>query len=105
MSAPDEIAMTPLAVARAQAVAEDIHLLELRLPGGGELAAFTPGAHVSVKAPNGLVRKYSLCNDPAERDFYHIAVKREVDGRGGSASMIDEARAGSTLHVSSPRND
>ncbi len=46
-------------------------------PDGGELPEFSAGAHVAVKVPNGLIRKYSLCNDPAERDRYQIAVKRE----------------------------
>ncbi len=100
-----EMEMTLLAVVRSEPVAQDIQLFELRRPDGGDLPAFTPGAHVSVKAPNGLLRKYSLCNDPAERDRYLIAVKRETAGRGGSASMADDVKAGSTLPVSAPRND
>jgi phthalate 4,5-dioxygenase reductase subunit len=99
-------AMTPLRVARAEAIAEDIHLFELRDPSGAELPEFSAGSHVSVRVPNGLVRKYSLCNDPAERDRYLIAVKREPDGgRGGSESMIREVRAGSELAVSAPANN
>ena len=62
---------------------DGIDLFEMRRPDGGELPAFTAGAHVAV-VPNGLIRKYSLCNDPAERDRYQIAVKREEAGRGGS---------------------
>ncbi len=45
-------------VTRAEAVAEDIHLFELRDGAGGELPAFSAGSHVSVRVPNGLVRKY-----------------------------------------------
>ncbi len=101
----DEMEMTPLSVVRAEPVAQDIQLFELRRPGGGDLPAFAPGAHVCVRAPNGLVRKYSLCNDPAERDRYLIAVKRETAGHGGSASMADDVKAGCTLPVSAPRND
>jgi phthalate 4,5-dioxygenase reductase subunit len=99
-------AMTPLRVARAEAIAEDIHLFELRDPSGADLAKFSAGSHVSVRVPNGLVRKYSLCNDPAERDRYLLAVKREPDGgRGGSESMIRDVRAGSELAVSAPSNN
>jgi phthalate 4,5-dioxygenase reductase subunit len=54
-----------------------------------------------VRVPNGLLRKYSLCNDPAERDRYQIAVKREVTGRGGSINLIDDVKAGESS--SSPR--
>src|SRR5258705_10552130 len=91
-------AMTLLRVARAEAIAEDIHLFELRDPSGADLAEFSAGSHVSVRVPNGLVRKYSLCNDPAERDRYLIAVNREpMGGRGGSERMIRDVRAGSEL--------
>ncbi|HEY8579254.1 MAG TPA: oxidoreductase, partial [Beijerinckiaceae bacterium] len=68
--------MRELRVARAERIAEDVHLFEFRDPNGGELPAFTPGAHVEVRTPAGLERKYSLCNDPIERDRYVIAVKR-----------------------------
>lgn len=97
--------MTPLAVVRVEPVAEDVQLFELTRPDGGELCEFTPGAHISVRVPNGLVRKYSLCNDPSERDHYEIAVKREADGRGGSVDLIASVKAGDMLPVSAPRND
>ena len=100
-----KIAMTPLLVARAELAAEDIQLFELRPPTANELNEFTPGAHISVKTPCGEIRKYSLCNDPAERDYYQIAVKREAGGRGGSRSMFDALAAGDTLLTSQPRND
>jgi phthalate 4,5-dioxygenase reductase subunit len=97
--------MTELVVERSHAVAPDIQLFELRHPGGGELAPFTAGAHLVVRVPNGSERKYSLCNDPSERDRYVIAVKRERNGRGGSISLIENTRAGSRLPVSTPHND
>jgi phthalate 4,5-dioxygenase reductase subunit len=73
--------MTPLRVARAEPLAEGIHLFEFRHPEGAPLPPFTAGAHVTVTAPNGSMRKYSLCNDPAEPDRYVIA---ERDRRGGA---------------------
>lgn len=105
MTADAETPMTPLVVARAERIAADIHLFELRRGDGAELPEFTAGAHVQVAVPGGLVRKYSLCNDPAERDHYCIAVKREAAGRGGSAALVDGVKAGDTLPVSVPRND
>ena len=98
-------AMIPRRVTRAERIAEDIHLFELRDPAGGELPEFSAGAHVQVRVPNGLVRKYSLCNDPAERDRYLIAVKREVPGRGGSESLIHDVAAGAEVPVSAPANN
>ena len=103
--AETHVAMFPRRVTRAERIAEDIHLFELRDPAGGALPEFSPGAHVSVKVPNGLIRKFSLCNDPAERDRYVIAVKREAPGRGGSASLIRDVAAGSEVPVSAPANN
>jgi len=103
--ADKDVAMVPRRVTRAERIAEDIHLFELRDPAGGELPEFSAGAHVQVRAPNSLIRKYSLCNDPAERDRYVIAVKREVPGRGGSESMIRDVAEGAELPVSAPANN
>lgn len=96
--------MALLQVARAERVARDIHLFELRDSAGGELPPFAAGAHVTVRAPNGSARKYSLCNDPAERDRYVIAVKRDPHGHGGSVSLVDGVHAGDAVEVSEPRN-
>src|SRR5262249_43365740 len=98
-------AMFPRRITRAERIAEDIHLFELRDPAGGELPEFSPGAHVSLRVPNGLIRKYSLCNDPAERDRYVIAVKREEGGRGGSESLIRDLAEGAEVLVSAPANN
>src|SRR5262249_856700 len=100
-----EPAMFPRRVTRAERIAEDIHLFELRDPAGGELPEFSAGAHVSMRVPNGLIRKYSLCNDPAERDRYVIAVKRGGGGRGGSESLIRDVAEGAEVPVSARANN
>src|SRR3954465_3608580 len=96
--------MPALQVARTAPIAAGIHLFELRDPGGAALPAFTAGAHVQVTSPAGLVRKYSLCNDPSERDRYVIAVKRDPEGRGGSVDLVDHTGAGHTLEITAPHN-
>ena len=95
----------PLRVTRNDSIADGIHILEFRDPSGKQLPEFSAGAHIAIWVPNGLLRKYSLCNDPAERDRYQIAVKREDNGRGGSCSLIDEVKAGDELTVTAPVND
>lgn len=102
----DEASMEamPLRIARIADVAEGTRSFELVRADGAELPAFTAGAHVSVRVPNGEWRKYSLCGDPAERGRYVIAVKREAGGRGGSVSLVDQAREGDILPVSPPDN-
>jgi phthalate 4,5-dioxygenase reductase subunit len=92
-------------IAAVSDAAAGIRQFELRLPDGGELPEFTPGSHISVRVPNGLIRKYSLSNDPSERDRYVIAVLRESGGRGGSMSFVDEVKEGDTLEIAAPRND
>jgi phthalate 4,5-dioxygenase reductase component len=94
-----------LRVTRNDQIADGIHLLEFRDGSGKPLPEFSAGAHIAVRVPNGLLRKYSLCNDPAERDRYQIAVKREINGRGGSCNLVDQAKTGDELRVTAPVND
>ena len=96
--------MTPLRIARIEDPAVGIRSFELVHPAGSELPAFSPGAHLQVRVPNGEIRKYSLGNDPADRHRYVITVKRDVQGRGGSLSLCDDARQGDLLPVSAPSN-
>ncbi|MDC7785637.1 PDR/VanB family oxidoreductase [Rhodoplanes sp. TEM] len=77
--------------------------LVLTDPDGWELPSFRPGAHVDLHLPGGLVRTYSLVNDPAESDRFVIAVKREPDGRGGSILLHDAVTEGDEIGVSLPR--
>ena len=95
----------PLRVTRNDKIADGIHLFELRASNAEPLPSFTAGAHITIRVPNGLLRKYSLCNDPAERDRYQVAIKRETNGRGGSSTLIDKVKAGDELMVAPPVND
>lgn len=85
-------------------LAESILAFEFVDPEGAELVPFTAGAHIDVHLPSGLIRQYSLCNDPAETRRYVVAVLHEPDGRGGSAAMHQEVRTGSEVTISRPRN-
>lgn len=98
-----ELSMT-LDVVSKKEIASGITQLELRPLAGQTLPAFTPGSHISVKTPAGLINKYSLSNSPLETDRYVIAVKRDEQGRGGSISMADNLSAGAQLEVSLPEN-
>ena len=91
-------------VARRVEEADGICSFELVPQGVDELPAFTAGSHIDVHVAPGLVRQYSLSNDPSERFRYRIAVLREPSSRGGSAAMHDKIEAGQTLCISPPRN-
>ncbi|MEO8818709.1 MAG: PDR/VanB family oxidoreductase [Paralcaligenes sp.] len=93
-----------LNVARKKEIATGIFEFELRNSVGQPLPAFTPGSHISVRTPSGLINKYSLSNSPLETDHYVIAVKRDQQGRGGSVSMADGLAQGAQLDVSLPEN-
>jgi phthalate 4,5-dioxygenase reductase component len=97
--------MIPLRVVAKTCIATDVFLFELAHRDGAPLPAFSGGAHVTVLTPNGLTRRYSLCSDPARNDHYLLAVKRERQGQGGSASMIDQVQSGDELLSTAPRND
>ena len=94
-----------LTVTEKTQIADDVFLFDLRSPGGGELPAFTPGSHITVTAPSGQKRRYSLCNDAHERDRYLIAVKRETSGRGGSLSFTSDVGAGDAVTIEPPANE
>jgi phthalate 4,5-dioxygenase reductase subunit len=93
-----------LTVTDKREIADDIFLFELRDEDGRTLPPFSAGAHLLVHTPAGISRRYSLCNAPAERDRYVVAVKRDAAGGGGSLSMALDVHVGTTLDVSPPSN-
>ena len=70
-------------LARKTAEAQGICSFELVAADGAPLPAFSAGAHIDVNLPGGLVRQYSLCNDPRDTMRYLVAVLAEPAGRGG----------------------
>jgi ferredoxin-NADP reductase len=89
---------------RVQEEAIDIKSFELASASGMPLPCFTAGAHIDVHVEDGLVRQYSLCNDPSERGRYLIAVKRDAESRGGSRAMHERVDQGDVLTISAPKN-
>lgn len=87
-----------------RAEATGVVVLELVHPAGESLPSFTAGSHIDIDLQPGLVRQYSLCNDPAEDHRYVIAVLREPASRGGSSFIHDRLNVGDPVRVSSPRN-
>ena len=85
--------------------ATDIFAFELVHPQGQPLPAFSAGAHIDVHIGDGLIRQYSLSNDPQEAHRYVIGVLRDEAGRGGSRSFTGNARVGQMIQVSVPRNN
>jgi ferredoxin-NADP reductase len=83
--------------------AAGIRSFELVTPNGDQLPSFTAGAHIDVHLGDDIVRQYSLCSSPSEREKFRIAVLLEVSGRGGSFAM-HKIKEGDLLEISGPRN-
>jgi ferredoxin-NADP reductase len=73
-------------------------------PLGKPLPPFEAGAHIKVHLNNGMVRQYSLCNDPREKYRYVIGVLRVPASRGGSAAIHEDIEVGDFLEISEPKN-
>lgn len=84
--------------------AEDIASFEFASVDGKSLPPFSAGSHIDVHVSTGLVRQYSLCNDPTESHRYQIAVLRDPQSRGGSVAVHEKIKVGDVIQISEPRN-
>jgi tetrachlorobenzoquinone reductase len=85
--------------------ANDTHLYELQRPDGGKLPGVTPGSHIDIHLPNGVMRQYSLIEAEDGPRSYVIGIKRDANSRGGSTYIHDKLRVGELLKISAPRNN
>jgi ferredoxin-NADP reductase/predicted pyridoxine 5'-phosphate oxidase superfamily flavin-nucleotide-binding protein len=99
----------PLVVSALRQLTPEVRAYELRAADGGPLPAVAAGAHLDLplQLPAGRIqtRRYSIASDPAQRDRYELAVRREPQGRGGSAAVHAGYGLGLRLHVAAPGND
>ncbi|MGE2836871.1 PDR/VanB family oxidoreductase [Mycobacterium sp. SMC-4] len=93
-------------VAGKDFIADGVAALTLKEVGDHPLPDWTPGSHIDLIMSSGLVRQYSLCGDPGDRDTWRIAVLREPDerSRGGSIYVHDTLEPGAELRIRGPRN-
>lgn len=84
--------------------AQDTYLVELCAVDGRVLPEVTPGAHIDLHLPNGLVRSYSLVRADEQPQCYVVGIKKDAASRGGSRYVHEQLRVGNVLTVSQPRN-
>ena len=68
---------------------------------------FSAGSHVVVSMQDGEhshKNPYSLVSNSPDFTQYRIAVRREANGRGGSAFMHDKVQIGTELEIGNPFN-
>lgn len=99
-----------LKVVDVRAETPAIRSLRLERPDGAPLPAWSPGAHVRVRLPDGDTRCYSLINDAADPSatraptFYRLGVRLEDPSNGGS-SYMHALQAGDAIALSAPSNE
>lgn len=98
------VADLTMTVADRVVVAAGVLCLALEPVDGADLPAWEPGAHVDLVLSHELVRQYSLCGDPADRQRWEVAVLREPAGKGGSVFVHDRLAVGDRVRVRGPRN-
>ncbi len=84
--------------------ADGILSMELVAPDNRILPPWQVGAHVDLHLPNGIVRSYSLVNQPSDNRRYLVAVALDRQSRGGSRFVHQNLRPGQMLKVGLPRN-
>ena len=94
-----------LRVNSIQQLTQRIKKFEFISIDGSDLPAFTAGAHIDFYLENGLVRSYSLANDPKEKSRYVTAILREEAGGGGSKYMHDQLSENDEVSVAGPANN
>jgi ferredoxin-NADP reductase len=92
-------------ILRRTETADGIIALDLEAPEGVLLPTFEAGAHVDVHVGPGVIRQYSLCNDPAETHRYRLGILLEPSSRGGSVEIHRSFAEGRTIRISVPRNN
>ncbi|MEU1956014.1 PDR/VanB family oxidoreductase [Nocardia rhamnosiphila] len=95
---------TALVIVQREEVADGVAAFCLAPPGGGQLPAWSPGAHVDLVLGKGMVRQYSLCGDPADQSLWRVGVLLDPGSRGGSAHIHAHLGVGDQVHVRGPRN-
>ena len=92
-----------LVITAREVRAEGVISLTLADPGGAQLPAWTPGAHIDLLLDD-TVRQYSLCGPAGDQHTWRIAILLDPGGRGGSAKVHQTLNAGDRVAVRGPRN-
>lgn len=104
MVAPADSEIRRLVVSAKDTSCPGIARIVLKDSSDGELPKWTPGSHVELRLPGGLVRQYSLCGRAEDRDEWVLGVRHDETGRGGSTYVHETLSVGDTIEVAGPRN-
>lgn len=91
-------------ISQRDAHTDSVSVFELKPLKGAILPPFEAGAHIDVVVEQGLIRQYSLSNDPAEAGIYRLGILRDPNSRGGSERIHAAFQVGTKIQISAPRN-
>jgi dimethylamine monooxygenase subunit B len=97
----------PVKVIDVEQVTPVIKAFTMARCDGEPFSPFSAGSHVVVSMSNEErthKNPYSLVSNSADFKQYRIAVRREANGRGGSAFMHDKVEVGTELEIGNPYN-
>ena len=83
---------------------ENVAVMEFESATSTALPNIEAGAHIDVHLPNGMVRQYSLCQNPSQHGVFRLGILRDPESRGGSVSAFDDLKDGMQIEVSEPKN-
>ncbi|MEJ7928952.1 FAD-binding oxidoreductase [Ramlibacter sp. AN1015] len=86
-------------VFRNTRAAEDVSILQLRLPAG-QRARFSAGQYLQVELPDGSRRSYSMANPPHESDALQLHIRHVAGGQ--FTQIVPTLAAGDVLQVELP---
>lgn len=83
---------------------ENVAVMEFESANSSPLPKVEAGAHIDVHLPNGMIRQYSLCQNPQYHGIFRLGILKDPDSRGGSESAFNDLQNGMEILVSEPRN-
>jgi NAD(P)H-flavin reductase/ferredoxin len=96
---PDARKTFTVKVFRNTLAAQDVSVLQLRLPAG-QRARFKAGQYLQVALPDGTSRSYSMANPPHESDTLQLHIRHVAGGR--FTQIAPTLKAGDVLQVELP---
>lgn len=97
--------IVPMRVTGIRRAAETVNFYDFVRCDGAPQSPVTPGAHIDLHLPNGMVRQYSLVSAHTENGIYTVGIKRDPASRGGSAFIHDHLAQGDVIGIGEPRNN
>lgn len=82
---------------------DEISVFEIASVDGSPLPSFEAGAHIDLLLNPGLIRQYSISNEPGS-SIYRLGILNDKKSKGGSRLIHQTLNVNSQIKITSPRN-